>query len=504
MSEDALNRRQFSKLVAAGAAGLALPQAARAQQPSPTPQVRSQAASRSNAARPNIVFIMADDLGYNHLGCYGQEKIKTPHLDQLAAEGVRFTQAYAGSTVCAPSRSSLMTGTHTGHTSVRGNSGGIPLRPEDVTVAEVLSAAGYTTGCFGKWGLGDARTPGVPTRQGFDEYFGTLHQVQAHFYYPDFLWQNEEKVPLPGNEGDGRAQYSNDLFTEHALSFIREQAGQEDPFFCYVPYTIPHTELLVPEDSMQEYLDEDGQSIFPETPYVTHDHRASQEKPHAAFAAMITRMDDYVGQIVAALEEEGVAEETLVIFVSDNGGQEDGAGADLAFFEGNRPLRGWKGNLYEGGIRVPAIMRWPGQIEAGTVSDQVWAFWDVLPTLAELGGAAVPAEAEVDGLPMAQAWMGAAQIERDYLYWEVERGGELFKAVRMGDWKAVRNGGAQTPVELYYLPTDPAEKFDRAAKEPARLAEAKRLFEVAHVEARPQIEPEANNDRTGFVGRYRE
>ena len=433
---------------------------------------------------------MADDLGYNHLGCYGQEKIRTPNIDRLAEEGMRFTQAYAGCTVCAPSRSSLMTGHHQGHASVRGNSGGIPLLPEDVTVAEVLKDAGYTTGCFGKWGLGDARSTGVPTKQGFDEFFGTLDQVHAHFYYPDYLWQNGEKYPLPGNQGNRREQYSNDLFTEHALEFIRNQAESDDPFFAYVPYTIPHTELLVPEDSLAEYRGE-----FEETPFEYEGHYAGQEHPRAAFAAMVTRMDGYVGRIMDLIKELGMDENTLVIFTSDNGGQEDGAGVDLEFFNGNWPLRGWKGNLYEGGIRVPAIARWPGKIDVGAVSDQVWAFWDFLPTAAELAGTGSPPD--IDGLSMAPALLNEARIERNHLYWEVVRRGELYKAVRMGDWKAVRNGGEDTPTELYHLPTDIAEKFNLAANYPDKLEAAERLFRTARTEPRPQIEPETVN------GRYR-
>lgn len=486
---DSLSRRQFSKLMGAGAAGAALPGLAGANSyPAAQPAGRSSAPSQ----RPNIVLITADDLGYNHLGCYGQEKIRTPNIDQLASEGMRFTQAYAGCTVCAPSRSSLMTGYHQGHASVRGNSGGIPLLAEDITVAEVLQDAGYNTGCFGKWGLGDAHTTGIPTRQGFDEYFGTLDQVHAHFYYPEYLWRNDERYPLPGNEGDGREQYSNDLFTEFALDYLKRQADSDDPFFCYVPYTIPHTELLVPEDSMREYLDENGNSIFPETPFEYEGHYAGQERPHAAFAAMVTRMDGYVGQILDLLEEQGMAENTLVIFTSDNGGQEDGAGVDLEFFNGNWPLRGYKGNFYEGGIRVPAIARWPGMIEEGTVGNQVWAQWDLMPTFADFAGTGVPSG--IDGISMAPAFLGDAQIERNHLYWEVVRGGELYKAVRMGDWKAVRNGEEDTPTELYHLPTDVAEKFNLADNYPDRLAAAERLFEEEHVDPRPQEEPETEGD----------
>lgn len=471
-----LNRRHFTKLMTAGAAGAAALTAA--------PPLGAWGRGRQERP-PNIVFIMADDLGYNHLGCYGQDKIRTPHIDRLAAQGIRYTQAYAGSTVCAPSRASLMTGYHQGHASVRGNSGGIPLLPEDVTVAEVLQEAGYATGCFGKWGLGDAPTTGIPTKQGFDEYFGTLDQVHAHFYYPEYLWHNEEKYPLPGNQDGGREQYSNDLFTEFALKFIREH--KDEPFFCYVPFTIPHTELLVPEDSLAEY-----RGTFPETPFVYEGHYAGQETPHAAFAAMVTRMDGYVGQIMALLRELGLEENTLVLFTSDNGGQQDSDGVDLEFFHGNWPLRGWKGVLYEGGIRVPAIARWPGKIAPGTVSNQVWAFWDVLPTLAEIGGAKAPAG--IDGISIAPELLGTGLVEHPTLYWEVVRRGELYQAIRMGGWKAVRHGKDQ-PTELYYLPTDIAEKFNLAGTHPERVQEAERLFVTSRTEPRPQIDNDPPDGR---------
>jgi len=430
---------------------------------------------------------MADDLGYNHLGCYGGEKIRTPHLDKLAAEGMRFTQAYAGCTVCAPSRATLMTGYHQGHASVRGNSGGIPLLDEDITVAEVLEQGDYHTGCFGKWGLGDARTTGVPTRQGFDEYLGPLDQVHAHFYYPEYLWHNEEKYPLTGNQNGRQEQYSNDLFTEFAMDFIKRQPENEAPFFCYIPYTIPHTELLVPEDSLKEYL-----GTFPEEPFEYQGHYAGQEHPHAAFAAMITRMDGYIGQIVDLIDSLGMRENTLVLFTSDNGGQRSGAGVDLEFFKGNYPLRGWKGNLYEGGIRVPAIARWPGKIAPGSFSDQVWAFWDFLPTAAQLAGVRTPDG--IDGVSIVPALFDRAVLEREMMYWEVYRGGDVYQAVRMGDWKAVRHGQDE-PTELYNLRIDLAEKFNLADNYPDLIARANRLFKGSHTEPRPQEEPDAPGDR---------
>ncbi|MGH2689444.1 MAG: arylsulfatase, partial [Actinomycetota bacterium] len=343
--------------------------------------------------RPNIIFIMADDLGYGHLGCYGQEKIRTPNLDRMAREGLRFTQYYAGNPVCAPSRSVLMTGFHSGHTSVRNNPGGTPILDEDVTVAEVLKAAGYATGLFGKWGLGDAETPGPPWRQGFDEFFGYLHQVHCHFYYPYYLWKNDRKVMIPENEGERRAKYSHDLIVDHALDFLRR--NKDRTFFQYVAFTIPHTELLVPEDSMREY-------DFPEPKPYAGKHYASQPRPRAALAGMISRMDRDVGRILGRLRELGIDRKTIVFFTSDNGGQGTD-GPDLEFFRANGLLRGAKGTVYEGGIRVPMIVRWPGRVAPG-VSDAVWAHWDVLPTLAELAGARPPAG--IDGGSAAPALFG--------------------------------------------------------------------------------------------------
>jgi arylsulfatase A-like enzyme len=433
-------------------------------------------------ARPNIVFIMADDLGYGHLGSYGQSLIRTPNLDRLADEGLRFTQFYAGSTVCAPSRSVLMTGRHTGRTSVRGNTGGIPLLPEDVTLAEVLREAGYATGIFGKWGLGDSGTAGVPYEQGFDEFVGYLHQVHAHFYYPAFLWENNRRLELPGNEGDARVTYSHDVVTQRALQFVREH--RDGPFFLYLAYTTPHTELLVPEESLREYAGE-----FPEpTPYPGDGHYAPQPQPRTAFAAMVSRMDRDVGRLVALLGELGIDERTIVLFTSDNGGQ-DGWGADLGFFRGNGPLRGGKMSLYEGGVRVPLIARWPGVIESGGVSDHVWAFWDVLPTLAELSGATAPDD--VDGVSMLPAVLGAERVGREpvtheFLYWEygnVLGQAPIRQAARWGIWKGVR-ADVDRPLELYDLANDPGETTDVAVDHPDVVRGIAAYLDSARIPAR--------------------
>jgi len=395
--------------------------------------------------QPNIVFIMADDLGFGHLGSYGQKKIKTPNLDILASQGLRFTQFYSGSTVCGPARSTLMTGYHTGNTSVRGNTGGIPLLDEDVTIAEMLKSKGYKTGMFGKWGLGDFETSGTPDKQGFDEYFGYLHQVHAHFYYSEYLWDNGEKMFLDGNKDGNRNQYTHDLITEKALEFIDDNS--KDPFFLYVGYTIPHTELLVPEDSMNEYL---GNWDEP-NPYVGH-HYASQPYPRSAFAGMVSRMDRDVGRIMDILDELNLTNETIIFFTSDNGGQ-GFDGPDLEFFDGNGGLRGGKQDMYEGGIRVPLIVKWPGVIEESSESDHVWAFWDVMPTIGDIAGAVWPDG--IDGLSMYPALLGMTAPKHEYLYWEYGGEGHLKQAVRMDDWKYVKHRDGTS--ELYNLKNDFSE-----------------------------------------------
>jgi len=459
------------------------------------------AQSPSSAHRPNIVFILADDLGYGHLGCYGQTKILTPNLDRMAAQGTRFTQVYAGHCVCAPSRSVLMTGHHTGHTSVRVNGGGAPLVPEDVTVAEVLKEAGYATGIFGKWGLGDHGTTGVPYRQGFDEFFGYLHQVHAHFYYPWFLWENDRRFVLSENLGQRRGQYTHDLIAQRAMDFIRRH--RQGPFFLYVPFTIPHFELLVPEDSLEPY-----RGKFPEpTPYVDRRrHYADQPAPRTALAAMITRMDRDVGRILTLLDELDIDDETIVFFSSDNGGYLLAPRGQPDFFRSNGPLRGAKGSLYEGGIRVPMIVRWPGHVPAGATDDFVWTFWDVLPTLAELAGTTPPPG--IDGISIAPRLLGKPQQPPDrFLYWEILGSGPRgtpprAQAVRWGHWKAVRNRSNQ-PLELYDLRTDVGEGHNVAAEHPGVVQRIEAYLKTARTPARtyPEQEPTWSYDRlkTGYV-----
>ncbi|MFP3904871.1 MAG: arylsulfatase [Armatimonadota bacterium] len=410
---------------------------------------------------PNIIFCLADDLGYGDLGCYGQEVIQTPHIDRMAQEGVRFTDHYAGSTVCAPSRCTFMTGRDTGHSFVRGN-GGIPLPPDAVTVAKLLKEAGYATGIFGKWGLGRADSTGIPTRQGFDDWFGYLHQGRAHNYYPEYLWQNEEKVYLHGNEDEGRRQYSDHLFTERALKWVREH--HDEPFFLYWPVTLPHANNELGRETG------DGMEIPDYGLYAGRDW----PDPQKGHAAMISLLDENCGMMLDLLEKLGIDDNTLFIFTSDNGPHAEG-GADPDFFESRGPLRGMKRDLYEGGIRVPMIARWPAQIEPGTVSDHPSAFWDYMPTFCDIAGCDTPPG--IEGISMLPALKGNANRNRshDILYWEFNHR-EFKQAVRMGDWKAVRNGLTRD-IELYRLDEDIHEETNLAAEYPERIAEAAGIFE---------------------------
>jgi len=414
--------------------------------------------------KPNIIFILADDLGYGDLGCYGQRLIETPNIDALAAEGIRFTQCYAGSTVCAPSRCALMTGFHTGHARVRGNKL-IPLRPRDVTVAEILKGAGYTTAIIGKWGLGEPGTTGVPNLKGFDEWFGYLNQRRAHNYYPEYLWRNTEKYWIKGNMNGKKGVYSHDLFTEEALKFIRRNRG--NPFFLYLAYTIPHANNELGRKTGN------GMEVPSDEPYSDR----SWPQVEKNFAAMVTRMDRDVGRIVSLLKELGIDGETVIFFSSDNGPHREG-GHDPKFFKSSGPLRGIKRDLYEGGIRVPMIVRWPGKIKPGSVSDQVWAFWDFLPTAAEIAGVEPPRG--IDGISMLPALLGKEQGDHEYLYWEFyERGFD--QAVRMGDWKGVRHLDGE--IELYNLSEDIGERKNVAADHPDIANEISKIMQEAHVDS---------------------
>ncbi len=433
------------------------------------------------AGKPNIIFILADDLGYGDLGCYGQRRIRTPNLDRMAAEGMRFTQHYAGSTVCAPSRCALMTGRHTGHCTVRGNVD-VLMKPDEVTLAGLLKQAGYATACIGKWGIGHPPPPEDPHRHGFDHFFGYLSMWHAHNYYPDFLWRNGEKVPLrnvvrhpathykKGQErlvglALERIDYSHDLFTQEALDYVGRQDG---PFFMFLSYTIPHANneagsfgahgLEVPEVGVYAGRD------WPE--------------PEKAKAAMITRMDRDVGRLFAALKERGLDENTLVFFTSDNGPHKEG-GIDPEFLDSNGPLRGIKRDLYEGGIRVPLLARWPGRIKAGAVSDHIGAFWDMLPTFAEVAG--VEPAADTDGISLLPALLGRPQKEHEFLYWEFHEGSSK-QAVRLGRWKAVRPAPSR-PIELYDLESDIGEQHDIADEHPDIVARVERILAEVRTDA---------------------
>jgi len=436
-----VNRREFLNIVAGGAAASAISFAG----------CNSQAAERKKSSKqPNIIFIMADDMGYADLGCYGQKHIKTLNIDRLAVEGTRFTQCYTGSTVCAPSRSVLMTGQHTGHTRVRGNSGKVggvgpqkrvPLKLEDVTVAEVVKQAGYVTGITGKWGLGEPQTTGVPNRQGFDEWLGYLNQRNAHSYYPPYLWHNEEKQILEKNANGQRKQYSHDLFTDFALNFIRRHKNSS--FFLYLPYTVPHAKYEIP--STDPYTDKS----WPD-----------DAKVHAA---MITRMDADVGRIMSLLKDLAIDSKTLVFFCSDNGAARRWEG----IFDSSGALRGRKRDMYEGGIRTPMIVRWPGRVPAGETSDAVWYFADVLPTLAELLGVKPPDN--IDGISVLPAILGKKQRTDDrFLYWEFYENG-FQQAARWRSYKAVRTSPGKA-LELYDVSKDISEQHNIAAENPDIIA----------------------------------
>ena len=407
---------------------------------------RGQAA----APRPNVIFIMADDLGYGDLGCYGQQIIATPNIDRMATEGMRFTQAYAGSTVCAPSRCSLMTGKHMGHATVRGNRNPeVPLRPDDVTVAEIAKMAGYRTAQFGKWGVGGPVTLGRPNAQGFDEFLGYLSQWHAHNNYPEHLWDNETEMFIANNRSGLRGTFSQDLFMDRAMQFL--DRGTESPFFLYLPFTLPHAN--------NELGNATGDGM--EVPHYGSYANRNWPKPEKGQAAMVEMLDRDVGRILERTKKLGIDQNTLVFFTSDNGPHQEG-GHKADFFKSGGPLRGMKRDLYEGGIRVPMIARWPAAIRPGQTSDEPWAFWDLLPTVADLAGVAAPEE--IDGISMANALVGKPQQKHEYLYWEFhERGFD--QAVRMDDWKGVRTG-YKGKIELYDLKTDIGEQHDLAAQRP--------------------------------------
>lgn len=434
---------------------------------------------------PNIIFIMADDLGYNELGCYGQEIIKTPNIDRIAGEGIRFTQHYSGSPVCAPSRCVLMTGKHTGHSYVRNNFevkggdgfwGQKPLPDSTITIAELLKSKGYATAAMGKWGLGKTGSEGDPNNQGFDLFYGFNCQRHAHNHYPRFLIRNQDTVWLEGNARElTGGQYSQDLFIEEALQFINR--NQNKPFFLYLPFIIPHLSIQVPEESLAEY-----KGIIQEEDYKHKDNYLQHPFPRAGYAAMITHMDKGIGLIMALLEELNIEDNTLIIFTSDNGPTFNRlGGSDSEFFKSAGAFRGLKGSVYEGGIRVPFVARWPSKIKPGTTSDHICAFQDILPTLSKVAGVSDKNPDDIDGISFAPTLLGKdKQEEHEYLYMEfASYGGQ--QMVRMGDWKGVRQNMFKDSlhIELYNLSDDIGEQNDISKQHPEIIEQIGKIMKEA-------------------------
>lgn len=434
---------------------------------------------------PNVVFILADDLGYGDISCLGQTHFQTPNIDALASQGVLFTQHYSGAPVSAPSRSVLLTGLHSGHTPVRGNremkgEGQQPLPGEAYTIFDMFKSAGYVTGVYGKWGLGYPGSEGTPSRHGVDSFYGYNCQRYAHSYYPDHLWHNDTKIELDGNRNMASVDYAPALIHEEALKFIDE--NQDKPFMMIYASVLPHAELIVPEEDIKPFSGKFGEEVpyhgLDSGEYFRKGGYCSQPEPHAAFAAMVTMLDRQVGEIMTKLEEKGIADNTIIVFTSDNGPHVEG-GADPDYFGSAAGMRGYKRDLYDGGIRVPMIVRWPGTVSAGAQSDHVSAFWDFMPTFAEIIGAKVPEES--DGISFLPQLTGRGeQKEHEYLYWEFHEDG-CRQAVRKGDWKGIaydlehgRN------VRLYNVKADPAEKHDLASEYPEMAAEMDSLMRASH------------------------
>lgn len=448
-------------------------------------------------AKPNIIFILADDLGYGDIGCYGQQKVETPNIDRLAKMGVKFTQFYSGSTVCAPARSSFMTGQHTGHTPVRGNKsyppeGQTPLHDSVVTIAMLLKKAGYETAAFGKWSLGFITTSGDPKKKGFDEFYGYNCQSLAHNYYPDHLWHNHERIDLSGNLRSDSV-YSADLIHQQAMKFLN--AKHDQPFFLYLPYTLPHADVIVPHDAVYDYY----VKKFSEQPVsvksTDNEKHHFDPQPHAAFAAMVARLDRFVGEIMNSVKEKGLEENTLIIFSSDNGPHRENGG-DPAFFNSNGGLRGIKRDVYEGGIRVPFIAWQKGFTKPGMTNTMPAALWDLFPTFLQHAGISPPQK--IDGISIVPALKGQRQKQHEYFYWEFhEQGGK--QAVLFGDWKGVRLNVSNTgnsPIELYNLKADLQEKNNVAGQHPAIVKQIEKIMKEAYVPNRdwPLMPGEAKNN----------
>ena len=439
--------------------------------------------------RPNIIYILADDLGYGDLSSYGQKKFTTPNIDRLASQGLLFTQHYSGSTVCAPSRSALLTGMHTGHTVVRGNKevrpeGQHPIPDATFTLAEALKKTGYTTGIFGKWGLGFPGSEGDPTKQGFDTFFGYNCQRFGHNYYPRHLWSNRDSIVLEENAGHKKGIYAPDLIHGKTLEFIEN--NQDGPFFLFVASIIPHAELVAPEAVMEsfkgEFLPETAYKGVDDGPEYRNGPYGSQKEPHAAFVSMIHILDRQVGEIMEKVEALGLSDQTIIVFTSDNGPHTEG-GADPDFFNSNGPLKGTKRDLYEGGIRVPMIVRWPDKIKGNTRTDHISAFWDVFPTLSDIVGIDPPPN--TDGISFLPTLLGTPENQKthSYLYWEFhERGGR--QAVRKKNWKAVKYQvfeKAESSLELYDLSVDIGETHDVASQHPDIVRDMERILKEARI-----------------------
>ena len=429
--------------------------------------------ANADTKKTNIILIMVDDAGYGDFGCYGQKLFTTPNIDRMAASGMLFTQHYSGSTVCAPTRCSIMNGVHTGHAFVRGNrevqpEGQAPIPSDMITIPKLLRKAGYVTGMFGKWGLGAPKSSGDPMNQGWDEFFGYNCQRQAHTFYPKHLWHNSEKVMLDGKT------YSHDLIQEKALQFIRD--NEKKSFFAYLPLTIPHAAMQCPEEDVAPFRKKFSQF---ENKIGKYSHGSIIRNPVAAFAGMMTRMDRGIGQILDLLNELDIAENTLVLFTSDNGPHYEG-GHQPGFFNSNGPLKGHKRDLYEGGIRVPLIAYWPGKIKSGSVSNHICAHWDLMPTFCELAKISEPNH--TDGISYIPALTGKKQKKHAYLYWEFHSYGNA-QAIRMGDWKGIRlkvKNNPNAPIQLFDLKKDIGETNNIAANHPDIIRRFTKLFKTAH------------------------
>ena len=466
IQRNSFSRRRFLKAIAGTTAAIAISECSGS----------DSSAGSNRKDKPNIIYIMADDLGYGDLGCYGQKRIKTPNIDQMAAEGILFSDHYAGHTVCAPSRCVLMTGLHTGHCLVRNNKefkpmGQMPLKPNTQTVARLLQGAGYTTALIGKWGLGGPDSTGAPRKQGFDYFYGYLCQRHAHNYYPEFIFRNEERIPLTGNkntkpsdDGSGmasqREQYVPELCAAEAIEFVEK--NKDKPFFLYYSPTIPHANNEAGNKGM-------------EVPSLGEYAALDWPEPQKGHAAMITCLDNQVGKLLEKIKELGLDENTIVIFTSDNGPHREG-GCDPKFNNSSGPLRGFKRDLHDGGIRVPLVARWPGKIRQATTTGHISAFWDFLPTACDLAGVDPPEE--IDGISYLSTLLGKQddQVQHEYLYWEYYSR----RAIRVGKWKAHGNANNKN-IELYNLEKDLGESDNVAAENPKIAERMKKIMESAHV-----------------------